>query len=205
MSEPNVMDTAGEDTSPVTTELLDQLAATDRLAVRRHRVLSLTLRRMNQDQIAQALNVNQATVSRDLHWIRHNWRDAYGIPATVSPAEEIGMAVALYEDAETAALREFHSINTGPTTNNSRHRMACLRTAMLARQMRTALLQDVGIVDRQVGTVTVTSARADDIRTILRDEGILGAKRMKGLLAAPDELDGGGLDEEGISKWLKRE
>lgn len=196
-------ETTMEDTAPVTQDLLDQLAATDRLAVRRHRVLSLTLRRMNQEQIAQALNVNQATVSRDLNWIRHHWRDAYGIPATVSPAEEIGMAVALYDDAETAALREF---NAPSNVSNSRQRMACLRTAMLARQMRTTLLQDVGIVDRQVGTVTVTSARADDIRTILRDEGLLGSKRMKGLLAAPDELDAsGGLDEEGISKWLKHE
>lgn len=44
------------------------------LAVRRSRVAELYLAHSTQQQIAQELGVNQSTISRDLVWLRAEWR-----------------------------------------------------------------------------------------------------------------------------------
>lgn len=168
----------------------------DRIAERRHRVLTLKLRHMSQSQIAAAVQVDQSTISRDLNWIREHWRLEYGIPGTVSPAEEIGEAVALYADAEQSALRDYHASPPG-----SRQRQFCLRTAMMARQARLMVLQDVGLIDRQVGTVAVTAIRADDIRALLRAEGLL-VDSPRQLAPAHDRLDDG---DDPVMTWLHQE
>lgn len=144
---------------------------------RRWQVLRLRLRRMPQRAIAAIVGVDQATVSRDLHWIRQNWHAEYGCPAAVSPAEEIGMAVALYEDVEQSALLEFHSLRGAANDRQfspafiARQRMACLRTAMFARQTRVNLLRDLGFLAR--GDRTSDLPSADCVRKTLRAEGLL--------------------------------
>ena len=144
---------------------------------RRLQVLRLRLRRVPQTAIAAIVGVDQSTVSRDLHWIREHWRSEYGLPGTICQADEIGMAVALYEDVEQSALLEFHSLREAANDRRlspafiARQRMACLRTAMMARQTRVNLLRDLGFLDR--GDRTSDLPCADGVREMLRDEGLL--------------------------------
>jgi len=45
------------------------------MEARRAKVAALALSHVRQEQIAEALKVNQATVSRDLTWLRKRWED----------------------------------------------------------------------------------------------------------------------------------
>lgn len=135
---------------------------------RRAKVLSLRARRYTQLQIAQALQVDQATVSRDLAWIREHWAEKFGSPSKLEPPEEIGEAIALFAEVEMQALRDFSKLKT----SEARSRNAYLRTALIARQMRVNLLRDLGFIDRQIGNIGVT-LRADAVRQALRDAGLL--------------------------------
>lgn len=146
----------------------DARSTRDELEARRGKVLTLRLRRMTQAQIATALGVDQATISRDLAWIAQHWKERFGTPATLDPTQEIGEAIALFADVEVAALRAFTKLMAG----EARACNAYLRTAMIARQMRVNLLQDLGFIDRQIGAVGM-AFRADAVRQALREEGLL--------------------------------
>jgi predicted transcriptional regulator len=155
--------------------------------LRRKEVVRLRLRRMSQLAIASLLGVDQSTISRDLRWIRQHWKEKYGSPRGVSPEHELGEAVAMYEDTEQSALMEFHMIQQAAATRKlspmfvSRQRMACLRTALVARRMRIELLQENGLIDRKLGTLGVDhtmSMKADEIRNFLQEEGMLDQKRL---------------------------
>lgn len=162
---------------------------------RRLQVLTMRLRRVSQRQIAQALNVTQATISRDLDWIRDHWVKDFGPPgaaAGLKAHEEIGEAVALFADVEYSALRDFSQLQP----KESRGRNACLRTALLARQMRLNLLQDLGFIDRQVGTVALTW-RADVVRDALREEGLLAPE----LALIEGDVEESVEDE--VDRWLR--
>ena len=144
------------------------------LELRRERVLSLRLRHMTEAAIGAIVGVSMATVSTDLAWIRANWRERYGRQPSVDPAELVGETIALYQDVEMLALLEHSRI--GDETKNkrispmfaARQRMACLRTALVAREMQINLLQDLGVLDRALGTMKVALPRAADIREALR-------------------------------------
>lgn len=105
---------------------------------------------------------------RDLHWISLHWREQYGASPRIEPTEEIGEAIAVFTDAEVAAWRDYHRLNL----DQAKQRNACLRTVLLARQMRVNLLRDLGFLDRQIGNIGVM-LRADAIRQALHDEGLL--------------------------------
>jgi hypothetical protein len=148
------------------------------LDARRVKVLTLRLHRMTQAQISTALAIDQTTVSRDLTWIAQHWKERFGVPAALDPSQEIGEAIALFADIETSALVEFDTLTETALQRGlslvfiSKQRMACLRTAMEARQRRVSLLQGLGLLDRQPENIGVTLG-ADGIRQALRDEGLL--------------------------------
>jgi hypothetical protein len=173
---------------------------------RRMRVLALRLRRMSEPAIAAILNVSHATVSRDLQWIKEHWRKQYGVPAGLNPQEFIGETIAVYQDHEAAAMLEYHDLKQQAANRRlspmfvSRARMQALRTAMAARQLQVNLLQDLGLVDRELGSVDVRHrvAKADDIRQLLREEGLLPEGPRRGVPAdTPEEVEG-----DVIARWL---
>jgi predicted transcriptional regulator len=177
------------------------------IELRRKEVVRLRLRRMSQSAIAALLGVDQATISRDLQWIREHWEDKYGSPASVSPAHELGEAVSMYEDAEQSALMEFHLIQQSASKRGlspmfiSRQRMACLRTAMVARKMRVDLLHDFGLIERNLGSVSVQSSglKADELRQYLRDEGLLDENPKKQL----SEINTSDMAErDPVAEWI---
>ena len=161
---------------------------------RRERVLSLRLRRMTEAAIAAIVQVSEATISRDLEWIAQNWRDRYGLLPQADPAEVIGETLALWQDGEKLALLEHSRIadecsrhetidvecddchKTKKVVVNRRidpifaakQRMACLATAMNAREKQIHLLQDLGVLERALGSLRVTLPRAAEIRESMR-------------------------------------
>lgn len=166
---------------------------------RRRSVLKLRLRNLPETAIARLLGVNQATVSRDIAWIRANWGHLYGPGQGVKVEEEIGEAVGIYEDAEQLALLEFHALSTtnAPATTRARARMDCLRTIMDARTRRVELLQDLGFLKREIGSFSVSVARADELRQALRSEGLL--TKVIETTAEHDERES---PAESIQRWL---
>jgi hypothetical protein len=167
---------------------------------RRQAVMQLRMRRLSQAKIAAALapaypGYSQGMVSRDLEWIRKHWRDRYGSPSKVDPAEEVGEAIEMFRETEYQAMKDFHRMKP----EESRGRNTCLRTAMLARQMRIALMQDLGFIDRRPVTANLQiSLRADQVRRALRDEGLLTDR--------PVQMDeaGVGPDDADVDQWLAR-
>ena len=143
------------------------------IELRRERVLSLRLRKMTEAAIAAVIGTSVATVSRDLAWIRQNWRERYGLTPTLDPAEIAGETLDLYRDIENLALLEHTRISDEARGRRispmfaARQRMACLRTALLAREMQVSLMQDLGILDRALGTLKVVP-RAAEIREAIR-------------------------------------
>jgi Homeodomain-like domain len=135
---------------------------------RRQHVVTLRLRGLSQTQIARSLKVHQSTVSRDGRWIAEHWKELYGTPANLQIEQEIGEAIDLFQDTEVSALRDYHRLNA----EKAKQRNACLRTAILARQMRVNLLLSLGLLHRQSGNSGVT-LRADVVRQMLRDSGLL--------------------------------
>lgn len=174
---------------------------------RRKRVLALWLRGMTQPAIAAIVQASQPTISRDLAWIVENWKHKYGAPGGFDPAQFIGETIAMFQDHEQAALLEFHELKQSAASRRispmfvSRARMAARRTAMVARQQQVNFLQDLGFVDRQIGSVDVKHrvAKADDIRQLLRDEGMLleGGPRRLVPAETPEDVEG-----DVIASWL---
>ena len=160
------------------------LATESELYDRRRLVLSLRLRKMSEAVIAAVIGVSQQTVSRDLTWIQQNWRDRYGSMG-LDPSEEIGEAVALFEEAEHEAMMEFASLQTKAQDRRispmfvARQRMACLRTAMAARVARVDMLASLGLIRPSDGgdghEHGFDVGRADEIRAVLRSRGLLSS------------------------------
>lgn len=142
--------------------------------MRRERVLQLRLRKMTEAAIAAIVGVSEATVSRDLHWIRQSWKDRYGALPNFDPAEEVGIALALFEEIEVNAMLEYATIKTETQNRRispmfaARQRMACMKLAADMRSRRVNLLQDLNIIDRALGTLTVALPRAKQIRETIR-------------------------------------
>lgn len=141
---------------------------------RRRSVLTLRLRRLSEAQIAKLLGVSQMAISRDLAWIRQHWGDRYGLKATLQPEDEIGEAIAVFEDVEREAYMEYHALASSTGPGKARARMKCLETVLAAREKRINLLQDFGCLERRLGRLDVSVIRADDLRQLLRQERLLG-------------------------------
>ena len=138
------------------------LATESELEERRLKVAGLRLRRLSLAQISRALGVSQPTVSRDLAWVRTHRQQVYGATPTLDPAELIGESVALFADIEAGALRYAQS-----TTLSVRDRLRCMNTAMVAREKMTALLQDVGLLNRAAPDLVIGLPTAAQIRSAL--------------------------------------
>jgi hypothetical protein len=117
------------------------LATESELAERRSRVAQLRLRRMSLSEIGRQLGVSEATICRDLEWIRLHRQRMFGASPTLDPAELVGDSVELFQDVEAAALLYGESDSL-----SIRDRLRCLSTAMSAREKRLALLQSIGLI-----------------------------------------------------------
>jgi hypothetical protein len=165
---------------------------------RRRAVLALWVHRMPGAAIARELGVHHSTVQADLEWIRDHWGKAFGEQAQIEPSQQIGQAIAVYDDAEGEAMAEYHLLANVPGVAKSRARMDCLRTAMDARGRRIELLQDLGFLDRRIGRLDVDhGVRAEDIRAILQKEGLLG------LTSAGSSSTEDAASTEALMKWLE--
>lgn len=163
------------------------IATEAELEDRRLQVLTLRLRKYSQSQIGKVLGVDQSTVSRDLAWIEAHRKTLFGQPAKIDIEHEIGEAYDFYCDVEWKALR-------AASKGDAKAQNAYLRTAILARGQRMALLQDLGMIDRQLGTMGLTF-RADAVRLALREEGLLVSDRNP---ATSDE------DDDEVERWLRQ-
>ena len=133
---------------PPAPDTAHMLPGPDEIVYRRARVLTLWLRRMTQWDIAKALGVDQATISRDLAVIREQWRGKNGIPESLNRAEEVSEALAQLLHAETAPWEDYHRCNI-LTHPGARARF--LLTAVAIRQQRINLLQDMNLLERAAG------------------------------------------------------
>jgi predicted transcriptional regulator len=151
------------DAEVVTRDDLEQFRQSDNeLAFRRQKVLKLRARRVSEAQIGRALGVSEATVSRDLAWIREHWRELFGPTPTFDPAAFVGETLSRYEEIEAIALVD------AAKANGLRERMACFHVAMLARDRQVSLLQDLGLLRHMSDTPVRGLPTAAQIRAALQ-------------------------------------
>jgi hypothetical protein len=86
----------------------------------------------------------------------------YGATPTLDAAEVLGDSVALYDDIEATALRIGHAAGL-----SVRDRLRCLHVAMAARERKTALLQDVGLLNRAATSLVIGMPTASQIRNAI--------------------------------------
>lgn len=141
---------------------LDTRALDDEMELRRHQVLRMRHRRFSLKQIGLALGVSETTVHRDLKWIREQWQTMLGPEAKLDTSIFIGESLAHYEDIEAMALAD--SAKAGISL---RDKNRLLNTALAARDRQVSLLQDMGVVARSLGTLTVNLPTATQIRAAL--------------------------------------
>jgi hypothetical protein len=138
---------------------------------RRKRVLNLRLRQMSLSAIASAVEVDEATVSRDIAWIHKNWRDTLGRSPTIDLSEIIGESMAFYSELERLLLHEhakLNALNTTPAV--SKARALVLEAASRQRERRNNLLVSFGVFDRAADVIrssTKTIPRAADMRRLI--------------------------------------
>lgn len=149
------------------------------IVTRREQVLRLrTLFGLSVRQIVESLrqqrppiHVTPSTISRDLQWWHEHFRDNY-TPERFDSAGTVGEALAAFTYVEQQALREFRAL---PHSASARAKMTCLRTALEARDRRVHLLQDLGLLDRNIGTVDVQQhiESAEAIRSWIESAGVV--------------------------------
>jgi hypothetical protein len=160
-----------ESITPASDEPVDQaeerrLIAESDVAFRRERVLEFRAMRMTLRQIAHALGVSTATIHRDLALIREQSEDVYA-RAGLNAAAVLGEAIARYQLYESDAYRLSRSPTATPV-----ERMLALREARANRQAQMALLQDLGLLNRVLGTITVGLPTGSQIRAALDQSGV---------------------------------
>lgn len=145
------------------------------LEERRLNVQRLRVRyRLSVKKIAERLDVSEATVCRDMQWIREHWREQFGAKPKIDPADVVGEALAIYQEIEQSALQDaancIRRTDDGELVDMvffAKQRAACYAVALKAREAQVALLQDLGVVDRAVGTLDVTLPTAAQIRAAI--------------------------------------
>jgi HTH domain len=143
-----------------------RLVAESDVEFRRERVVELRAMRMTLSQIARALGVSTATVHRDLALIREDSEDLYA-RAGLNAAEVLGEAIARYRLYESDAYRLSRSPTAKPV-----ERMLALREARANREAQMALLQDLGLLNRVLGSITVGLPTGAQIRAALDQSGL---------------------------------
>jgi len=175
---------------------------------RRLRVQSMTLRRLSPRAIAAVLQEAEATVAADLEWLKSSHAARFGPVPTLDPSQEIGWAVADFEEMESVAWMEFHQLKQEAQQRRlspmfvARARQGWIRTAAMMRVLRLKLLAEHGYLLPSASTKSVTGAgipRAEELRAMLRQEGLLDevtASVSAKALVADLQVDGEVLSEE---------
>jgi transposase len=142
----------------------------EEIADRVEKVRALRIRHMSATEIARHLKVGVHTICDDIERIRHGWRDKYGgAQPQVNAAEIVGESLDLYRECERLGLQNHASATDGRT--KAMH----LRVVMEARSRHVALLQDLGYIDRNLGTLELTLPTAADLRKRLADAQVTEA------------------------------
>jgi hypothetical protein len=150
-------------TTPVESERTErERSLEDELEQRRIMVLRLRARRLSLAKIAEHLHVDMSVISRDLLWIRTHWKDLYGARPKFNASEFVGETLATYRDIEASAL-----VEASKSTLRPKDRNAYMRTALEARKQAMEVLQDLGLVQRNLGNVSVSMPSADQIRQVI--------------------------------------
>lgn len=146
-------------------------------------------RHWSEQEIADHLGVNVATVSRDIHWIRTHWAKQYGVESKFSATDAIGESLAFYKHVEQEAMGTYAALRDMeieaqrarnrrlqrveehttpddepneplPVVGRQTYRMMrCLKVAQEARVRHDDLLMDLGLLDRHLGTLTLDAAK----------------------------------------------
>lgn len=131
---------------------------------RRRLVMRLRARRLSEGQIARAINMSVATVSRDINWLRDQWRELYGgDTATFDSAAFIGESLSAITEVEAIAWTDAHRAGIP-----LRDKMTCLALVLAARRDAKSFVQDLGLVERSLGSLTVGLPTAAQIRQALQ-------------------------------------
>lgn len=193
---------------------------------RRQRVASLKVRRLSARTISAVLSaggepVTVETVEADLEWLRQAYTSRFGAAPTIDGSQEIGWAIADFEEMESVAWLEFNAMKQEAAQRKlspmfvARARQGWLRTAAMMRVLRLKLLGEYGYL---LPSVSVKSApgsaipKADDLRALLRQEGLLlevteagDAKSALRLVAAVNDEEDDPVSvelEDPYAQWL---
>jgi hypothetical protein len=185
-------------------------------------VKQLRLRRLSAKAIAAILGEPEDVIKQDLQRITVDNRQKYGPARTLDAADEIGWAIADFEEMESAAWLEFYALKketTGAGTGRkvspiiaARARQGWLRTAAMMRVLRVKLLAEHGYLTHHQSALTPgggTVGMPDDIRQHLRSEGLLQdidvpASPMKALEAhvvSVEDQDPPDPVEQALERW----
>lgn len=186
---------------------------------RRIRVQAMRLRRLSVKAIAAVLNEPVALIEADMEALRQANQDKYGPTSNIDPSQEIGWAIADFEEMESVAWLEFHALKQEAQQRRlspmfvARARQGWIRTAAMMRVLRLKLLAEHGYLLPGASTKSATPvSRADDIRSMLRAEGLLlevaeaGETRARLMLSENSDEDSADLlpdvDVDPTAKWL---
>lgn len=185
---------------------------------RRLRVQAMKLRRLSSRAIAAVLQETVETIEADLEFLKQSHTEKFGPTPAIDPSQEIGWAVADFEEMESVAWLEFHALKQEAQQRRlspmfvARARQGWIRTAAMMRVLRLKLLGEYGYLMPQASKMSLPGAqipRADELRALLRQEGLLlevaAAMDAKAILAdappVPDPI-AEILDWNDVSKWM---
>lgn len=149
---------------------------------RRLRVQAMKLRRLSPKAIAAVLNEPESVIEADLEFLRQQNTAKFGPTPSIDPSQEIGWAVADFEEMESVAWLEFHSLKQEAQQRRlspmfvARARQGWIRTAAMMRVLRLKLLAEHGYLLPQASRMSTPGSqipRADELRAMLRAEGLL--------------------------------
>jgi DNA-binding Lrp family transcriptional regulator len=137
------------------------------MEARRMKVLFLRHRRQTEQQIANQLNVSEATISRDIKWLREHYAETFGVDSKFDSGAFIGESIARYEDIESEAMKDSAKPGIQP-----RDKAKFLMIAILAREKQTSLLQDTGVITRAPVNVNLNLPTAAQIRLAIQNAAL---------------------------------
>jgi hypothetical protein len=180
---------------------------------RRIRVQAMKLRRLSARAIAAILNEDLETVQADLEWLKQSHISRYGPVPTIDASQEIGWAVADFEEMESVCWMEFHALKQEAQQRRlspmfvARARQGWIRTAAMMRVLRIKLLAEHGYLAPQASKLLPGASipKADDLRALLRSEGLLievSDEQKKLAVLNDDPPRDGEAPENEIAGWL---
>lgn len=138
-----------------------------------------TVFRLSAGQIAEALArltppivADISTVARDLQYWKEHFREVLS-PERFDAEGEVFAVLESYDYIAGQAIREYRTL---PASASARAKMTCLRTAADTNQKKINLLQDLGLVTRELGTLRVSRGgveNAEAIRAWMEQHGTI--------------------------------